>query len=293
MEKKEEGVEYDVAIGWGYMPIDSLVAAYAAKSFHDHNRDKNIDVDSIPEGSTVLLIGSYWNVDSVLHLQKKVKFVDYYSFSEKDNEKYSGVRLVNYDRDKKLNDCGWAQRIIRREGGESGLADEYFYRGVCLYKGDEGEKFPTNFDMYKYFFSLSYEKMRKLEDELKEVGRIVYRANQLNAKNLVNSHGFTIHVHGYTGRVVLGPATPVLDTTKAAASYQDVDIGVNVRYNHKTDPRKSTTSVSFYTFKESVNLDFVVSEFDGGGRKHAKGCQLEGIREFPTYDIRQLHKRMS
>jgi hypothetical protein len=147
--------------------------------------------------------------------------------------------------------------------------------------------------MYRDLLRPSMMSDMRLGGEAKMIkeGRVASLTNSMNAHQLAE-HGFNIPVYGYRGRVVMGPVLPVLDTTKAAAQWPDVDIGVNVRYNFHHDPRKNSTSVSFYTFADGVNMDFVQDEFDGGGRDHARGCQLEGIRRFPTHDIRELHERL-
>lgn len=55
---KESEYRFDVAVGWKYMPTDSLFGALFAKAFVGLDRDTRVPLDSIPKDGKLSKISS-------------------------------------------------------------------------------------------------------------------------------------------------------------------------------------------------------------------------------------------
>ena len=287
--QKKERDHFDVAAGWPSMALDCLLAAVFSEEFIGESRSSHIVLDQLEDGSSLLLIGSYWSLESVIAASKKCSEIGYYPMSESDASKYnhdeiSNLYIVSYiDSLEALQKHEWAKFIVRRDKHAAIAGDNEIYRGMCMDLSESG-----NDSFYPFFCDiLDYTEpfTKAMVDVWKKKGKYCCSVNKMNATNLVKDNSVLLESHGYSICAVQGPITPVMETTVAASKL--ANIGLNVRYDHK----KCKTYISFITQDPTrVSLDFLKEMFSNlGGRDHSRGGTLDGIRMFPTKNLDELH----
>lgn len=277
-------VDYDYSFGWNYMPTDCLFGHLFSKKFVGLNRKTDIPVNEFEKDSSVLLIGNYWNDESVSKVVEKASYVGFYPMSPEDTGSYEHLPCAKHlhlvdklEEHHLIKEDRIASAIMARTKGRKTSEDEYLYRGLCILK--EELNVADLYEVFQYLHVHEYD-----TNVMTSRGKEAALSNERNAKALVRDHGIHFSHLGYTFCAVQGPALPVLDTTVQAAKVAQV--GLNVRYDHK----ECVTRVSFYTLDpEKVKLDFVKDYVkNSGGREQSKGGVLQGIRKFPQNSLDDL-----
>ena len=144
---------------------------------------------------------------------------------------------------------------------------------------------PSLCNVFEVLTSMEREEHERFIASLSRRGEEVALTNKRNADVLARDHSFMFEHDGHSVCVLNGPATPVLDYTRAAA--KKADIGVNIRYEFT--PGQCKARISLYTNNYDISLEFIHDFMeDVGGREHSKGGAFKGIREFPTESFDQL-----
>jgi hypothetical protein len=224
-------------------------------------------------GQRVLVCGSYYDPADVARLTGIASSAHVFVYDPKERSKYHGAKFVDsIFPDEALARWPWAVHILRRtRGPQAGEIpdDEAFYRGALLRARQ------NQLDLDMLFAWLGVQEPSAQENWVGECtaqGHLVLQVLEQQAQEIVQLSSNLLEVHGYSARMVVGAAMPVMPLVIEAA--RDVDLGINWRYNLKTN----STHLTFYTHSpDRVDLSFVErAPFNGGGRRECKGVTVCG-----------------
>lgn len=284
--------KYNIVFSWG-LPMEHLIAVICKNAFHKYIKSITLlnlqiikdtiehTVNTKNNDINILLCGSYFKDTDLPQLQTELKDdgfnVHFNAVVYSDNELnvYGNVPHVKYqdfftDQSEKIL---WMTHIIRRNNPESKPIDDVFYRGFCLYCNAE------NINHGQGFKDLIAKKIKI--NSIMDSGKTIIVNCKYNSHHAVEQSAAQLKCGGYNATIVNGAWNTVMPFVTAAANVQNSDIGINVRYNFKT----KKTHMTFYTFDpDNVDLNFVTLEpFNGGGKRHCKGCTINGLIMIDPY----------
>lgn len=227
------------------------------------------------EGTNVLLFGTYWTKETVSALTVRAKSTTVIVYSETDFNRYYPmpahckhlhIETLLSKTHHKMH--FWIKPLLNRTRPTGTEEDEQFYRGLLYLGKVNGKK-----DLESLIPALVRKELMFVRDHIYLTGQTIHNLQKMESEEIVERYSIELTLRGYRACLVVGGAQPVMPLVMAAASKEGVDIGVNVRFY----ANENVTRITFYTHKESVDMEFVhESPFNGGGRRECKGCTVKG-----------------
>jgi hypothetical protein len=250
---------------------------------HDKSKVLSDELVASFKGQHVVLLGSYYEVESVKSAAGVAESLTVYVFSAEDQKKYGDMAMVlDMEQMTDYSDWTWMRHLFHRDTAEEVPADEYFYRGLLFkYPGDI-EKTIRNW--MEDWTCLSGTESKDLYDEVETAGCTIVKQNRYLAEQTVKLNSIELLIgkstgHAYKARLVISGPLLVMPVVKCAA--EGFDIGINMRHQ-----ANGVTRFTFFTHKpEEVDLSFVgKAPFNGGGSTTCKGCGISRMIDVSSLD---------
>lgn len=255
----------------------SMAKSHSGEAVVLHHKPKSFDDDLLQKFAekSVVLFGSYYEVETVEQLLKVAKSVTVYVFSEKDLENYGELpETLQVSVLKPTGD--WENDLLhltRVNTADETEQDQFFYRGMLF-------KYPGNIEeSIRGWLAASEQEGDSLGSSLVATGKVIVEYNEYLAKQVVELNSVEVLVgredgKKYRARLVVSGPILVMPVVKCAAQYaaqyaaEGYDLGINMR-----PTADGKTRFTFYTTNPDVDLSFVSSApFNGGGSPSCKGC---------------------
>lgn len=276
--KTDEKLPEKEVIGWGLPSERLFAAAVGGRGVWLHSRNKIETTHLNPDATQVYVIGTYFDdIAAVREVCKDAK-VTHIVHGPEDAKRYESDVATTMDQILPIKEHPWMMGVLRRSGPKGTAEDKAFHRGLFFKLKQQPAE-----DGYAACISGEWD-----PEEIKITGAILAEASQQSAEFDVQMSAIPIKVCGLQGNIVQGGWSNVVPVAKAAAAVgEGVDVGINVRYNLKTN----STHFSFARAHDGVDLSFVERPpfnvpppkdkskryASGGGQAHFKGCTIPGV----------------
>lgn len=245
--------QYDFAFCAGNLPFD-LAFASLHTTQKKNTRNCVIQIQqnkpfncSMAKDRRILVIGSYYNVESINELYDISSHVTHYVMSHEDLKKFPKANVFPSSYTSPLWNPSWLFYLYRRETKYATDDDHALYRGI----------------LHKYN-GLSWDQIARhniRDDDMIEIGKIIMNHISLVASDIVRDQSRDIQCGPYRARLVVHPGPIYVSDIVRAAADDGYDIGITMRHY-----KNGYTRFSFYSNKSYVDMSFLHQKpYDAGG----------------------------